>query len=234
MPATETTVSWPQGASWTDVVELAQPIWDFMRLGHSLKSADIILACGSNDLATARRAADLHLRKFAKFIVISGGIAHSNDLLATPWKATEAEAFSEAIVAMGVAPAALLLEERATNTEENFRFSRLLIEASGIQVRSAIVVHKPYMERRCFATGQIAWPEISLAVTSLPCEMGAYLLMTEPATTISVMLGDFQRLKIYGDRGWLTPCVISDDLWRNFEALIRLGFDRHLIATPQP
>jgi hypothetical protein len=45
------------------------------------------------------------------------------------------------------------------------------------------------------------------------------------------MLGDFQRLKIYGERGWLVPCEIPDALWANFAALVKMGFSQHLVSV---
>ena len=53
----------------------------------------------------------------------------------------------------------VFVENKATNTGENIANSRALLAANGITPASLIVVQKPFMERRSYATFMKQWPE---------------------------------------------------------------------------
>src|SRR5579862_2485844 len=106
----------------------ARIVWQYHQLGHRPIVADAIVALGTNDLRVAEFAAGLYTAGFGKWLVCTGGIAHQGDLLATPWNRTEAEMYAEVARNCNVPPGHILLETRATNTAENLRFSRELLE----------------------------------------------------------------------------------------------------------
>ena len=69
----------------------------------------------------------------------------------------------------GVPGDCILIENKSTNTGENVRFSRAVLEKAGIPEPSSIIaLQKPYMERRTLATLQAQWPEVRVAVSSPP------------------------------------------------------------------
>ena len=43
------------------------------------------------------------------------------------------------------------------------------------------------------------------------------------------MVGDLQRIKIYPEKGFQVYQEIPADVWRAFERLVELGFDKQLI-----
>jgi len=53
----------------------------------------------------------------------------------------------------------VFVENKATNTGENIANSRALLATNGITPASLIVVQKPFMERRSYATFMKQWPE---------------------------------------------------------------------------
>ena len=67
---------------------------------------------------------------------------------------------------MGVAREHILIENRSTNTGENVLFTRRLLAERGLDPARFIVVQKPYMERRSYATFRKVWPEKEIIVTS--------------------------------------------------------------------
>ena len=67
---------------------------------------------------------------------------------------------------MGVPRANILIENQSTNTGENVRLTRQLLAERGLDPESFILVQKPYMERRSFATFRKVWPEKRVTVTS--------------------------------------------------------------------
>lgn len=220
----------PGNIGWHEVLFLLEPIWEFMHLNQQLAPADALVAMGSNDISTAHYTAELFHRHMAPIIVVSGGTAHANDLLATGWGCTEAEMFARAIHVLGVPEDVVIVEAEASHTGENFVFVRRILEKRHISMHSAIVVHKPYMERRAYATGRVIWPDVDFTVTSVPCSLRQYLMFNQrPVNSINVMLGDLQRLEVYGKQGKSLPQEVPAIVSENFERLKALGFHHHLL-----
>jgi len=69
----------------------------------------------------------------------------------------------------------ILIEPNSTNTGENIKFTRQLLAEHDLQPESFIVVQKPYMERRSYATFRKMWPEKEVIVTSPQVSFGSYL-----------------------------------------------------------
>jgi uncharacterized SAM-binding protein YcdF (DUF218 family) len=147
---------------------LAKQIWDYHNLHQTI--ADCILVFGSHDLRVAKYSANLFLNKLAPLIVFSGKRGH----LTERWKRTEAEKFAEIAVQAGVPRKKILIEKEATNTGENVLFTKRLLAKKRINPQKLIVVHKPYMERRTWATFKKVWPQKSIIVTSPPLSFENY------------------------------------------------------------
>src|SRR5262249_24880067 len=121
------------------------------------------------------------------------------------------------------------------NTGENILFTKQLLADHGIDADTFIVVQKPYMERRSYATFRKLWPEKSVLVTSPPASLDEYLSKysndaLSPADVVSIMVGDLQRIREYPARGYQIPQEIPDDVWAAYEELVSAGYDRHLIT----
>ena len=52
--------------------------------------------------------------------------------------------------------------------------------------------------------------------------------MTENAS-ISVIVGDFQRMELYARLGYQLPQHIPAEAWEAFHALVGLGYDKQLV-----
>ena len=51
--------------------------------------------------------------------------------------------------------------------------------------------------------------------------------ITENAS-ISVIVGDFQRIELYAQLGYQLPQYIPPEAWEAFHALVAMGFDKQL------
>ena len=207
--------------------ELAQIIWDYHHLNHKLEKSDAILALGSNDLRVAEYAAELYLQGWAPLLICSGNVgALTRGRFGKP----EAEMFAEIAVKRGVPREAILTEPESTNTGENVVFTRRLLERRGLDPESIILVQKPYMERRAFATFMNFWPGKRVIVASPPIPFTEYFTaeLTKDLV-INIMVGDLQRIRIYPGLGFQIEQEIPDDVWLAFEKLVELGYDKHLI-----
>jgi uncharacterized SAM-binding protein YcdF (DUF218 family) len=214
-----------------EVIENASTLWEYHRVHHALRRCDVMVVLCSNDLRVADYSAELARRGLSRWVVFSGGVAHQGDLLATGWSRPEAEVFAERAREGGLPEGSILLERSATNTGENFELTGRLLRERDIPFASALIVQKPFMERRAFATGRLRWPSVELVVTSPPIPLLDYLQgASQPADDIiQIMVGDLQRIDLYGRRGFQIPQEIPPPVWAAFHRLIALGYDRHLL-----
>lgn len=209
-----------------EVIALAQELWDYHHMQHELQKADCIFALGSHDLRVANRAAELYLQGWAPLLIFSGGLGN---LTKSIWTETEADQFAAIAIEMGVPADAILVENESTNTGENILFTQELLQERGLDPQSFIVVQKPYMERRSYATFKKHWPDRQLLVTSPQISFKDYPTDDIPLErVIHVMVGDLQRIKIYPAKGFQIYQEIPDNIWKAYERLVELGFDKHL------
>lgn len=214
-----------------EALRWARIIWDYHQLRHQPISADAIVALGTNDLRVAEYAADLYRRGFGKLLICTGGIAHQNDLLATPWEKSEAEMYAEVAESQGVPREKILLETRATNTAENFLFTKELLAQRGIQPRNLIIAVKPFMQRRAWATLAVHWPEMPATVASPSMTLDEYFTdELRPEMMINILMGDLQRIWVYARKGWSAPQRLPQEVKEAYDALVCLGFTQHLIS----
>ena len=210
--------------------ELARTIWDYHQLKHTLAPSDCILVLGSHDLRVAERAAALYREGLAPLVVFSGGLGRLTSRL---WNEPEAVKFSRVAQRHGVPVSAILVEGESTNTGENVRFTRRLLEERGLTPQSFIVVQKPYMERRAWATFRKVWPEKTVLVTSPRVSFADYPTEGIPRDElISIMVGDLQRIRLYPGLGFQVPQEIPAHVWSAWEALVDLGYTGHLLDPP--
>jgi uncharacterized SAM-binding protein YcdF (DUF218 family) len=209
------------------VDRLARIIWDYHHLNHSLEKADCILVLGSHDLRVAERGAQLYLEEWAPLIVFSGGLGN---LTRGMWDEPEAQKFARVAVQMGVPVENILTEGKSTNTGENVRFTRRLLEDRGLNPGKFILVQKPYMERRTYATFRQYWPRKECIVTSpqIPFEQYPNAGISKQ-DVIHIMTGDLQRIREYPSRGFQIYQEIPPDVWNAYEKLVELGYTNNLI-----
>jgi uncharacterized SAM-binding protein YcdF (DUF218 family) len=218
----------------TDYIrKLALTLWDYHQLNHSITKADAILVLCSHDLRVAQRGAELFLDGWAPLLIFSGGLGVITRHM---WSEPEAELFARIAQDMGVPAQQILIENRSSNTGENVLFTKQLLEQKQLDVERFIVVQKPYMERRSFATFKKVWPQKDILVTSPEDSFDVYLSQyTNPALTpddvINIMVGDLQRIKLYPEKGFQIPQPIPEEVWAAYEALVQAGYDRHLASS---
>jgi uncharacterized SAM-binding protein YcdF (DUF218 family) len=209
------------------VKELARRLWNYHHMGHRVDHADCILALGSHDTRVANRAAELWLQGWAPYIVFSGGLGN---LTSGMWTQSEADLFAAIAVELGVPAPAILIENKSTNTGENIEFTDRLLKEKGLDPGKIIVVQKPYMERRTYATVKKWWPQKELIITSPQFSFEEYPSADIPLEkVIHIMVGDLQRVKIYPEKGFQVYQEIPDDVWEAYEQLVDMGYTAHLV-----
>jgi uncharacterized SAM-binding protein YcdF (DUF218 family) len=214
---------------------LAEQIWDYHRLNHQLEPADAILVLCSHDKRVAERGAQLFLEGWAPLLIFSGGLGSVTGAM---WTEPEADQFAKVAVNLGVPQAKIVIEDKSTNTGENILFTKQLLAANELDPEKFILVQKPYMERRSYATFRKLWPEKNVIVTSPQVSFAEYLnnyANSELSSdqVISIMVGDLQRIKLYPAQGFQIHQDIPAEIWSAYEELVRSGYDKHLVKTSE-
>lgn len=213
-----------------DFMQPLQILWDYLGMHQEPQKADCIVGFGNFNDNIARRAAELYHQGYAKRILFTGGLGRNTQgLLPEP----EAARFARVAVECGVPPEAVLQEDKSTNTKENILFTRNMLTELGLPHDHILGVHQPFMERRICAALGVYWPEVKITVTSPQVTIQEYLAdaerqgITENAA-ISVIVGDFQRMELYAQKGYQLPQQIPQEAWEAFRQLVAMGYDKQL------
>jgi uncharacterized SAM-binding protein YcdF (DUF218 family) len=212
---------------------LVETIWHYHQLNHQLAPADAILVLCSHDTRVAEYGAQLFTDGWAPLLIFSGGLGGITGRL---WQEPEADQFAAIARARGVPAANILIENASSNTGENILFTRQLLAARSLDLRKFILVQKPYMERRSFATFRKLWPDRDVVVASPRVTLDEYLAKysndrLSEHDVISIMVGDLQRIRLYPARGFQIHQDIPDHVWEAGQALISAGYDSRLVPA---
>ncbi|ENM3876355.1 YdcF family protein [Vibrio cholerae] len=199
-----------------------ETLWDYLQLHQQPDVADLILVLGSNDVRVAEHAAKLYHQGLAPYVLFSGGFGRFTQGV---FNHSEAETFAAIAKDAGVPEHAILLETQSTNSGENLHFSNQLLVQQARPAKRILLVQKPYMERRAYATFMQQWPESveSVQVTSPAGSFFDYL--TSELTSdfvLNAMLGDFERIRDYPALGFQITQPIPEPVMQAYQALLPL------------
>ena len=213
-----------------DFMKPLQVIWDYLCLREDLQKADVIVGFGNFNTDIARRAAELYHEGYAPKVLFTGGLGRNTEgLLPEP----EAVRFARVAMECGVPEADIILEPDSTNTKENILFTREKLSSLNLPHERILGVHQPFMERRIKAAMGVYWPDLDFRVTSPQVTIPEYLEaakgqgVTENAS-VSVIVGDFQRMDLYAKLGYQLPQHIPDEAVEAFHQLVEMGYDKQL------
>lgn len=207
-----------------------QVIWDYLGMHQQPQKADCIVGFGNFNTNIARRAAELYHQRYAPKVLFTGGLGRNTEGLLPE---SEAVRFAKVAMECGVPEEDILIEDKSTNTKENIEFTRQLLMEQGLPHDHILGVHQPFMERRICAALGVYWPEVKITVTSPKVTITQYLEdakkqgITENAS-ISVIVGDFQRMDLYAKKGYQLPQHIPEEAWEAFHQLVAMGYDKQL------
>ena len=213
-----------------DYLKPLQTIWDYLCLHQKPQKADCIVGFGNFNTDIARRAAELYLQGYAPKVLFTGGLGRNTEgLLPEP----EAVRFARVARSCGVPEEDIILEDQSRNTAENIQFTREKLQELGLPHGHILGVHQPFMERRIKAAMGVYWPELQFSVTSPQVTIAEYLERAKEQgvsenASISVIVGDFQRMELYAQKGWQLPQQIPEEAWEAFRQLVALGYDTQL------
>jgi uncharacterized SAM-binding protein YcdF (DUF218 family) len=208
---------------WRD----ARVLWEYHQLNHELRVCSAGIGLGSHDLGVAAEAARLFHAGLFPVLVFSGA---STPTTYGRFPCGEAVHYRQHAVSLGVPEDAILVEPTAVNTGQNIERSRALLQQAGIMVSSVLLISKPYMERRAYATCRKVWPDADPVCASERVPLEDYLQrIGDSRMVIDMMVGDVQRIIEYPPRGYAVPQPVPDDVLAAYHRLIRAGFTTRLL-----
>ncbi|MGW5612626.1 YdcF family protein [Streptomyces sp. NPDC003877] len=207
----------------------AKVIWDYHQLGHEARPCSAAIGLGSHDLGVATTAADLFRAGLFPVVVFSGG---NSPTTRARFPRGEAVHYREHALSLGVPDEAVLVEPRAANTGQNISFSREVLANAGVEVESLLLISKPYMERRSYATCRKLWPEVDVVCASEPLELDDYIKsIGDEKLVVDMLVGDLQRVIEYPRLGFAVAQDVPGEVYDAYERLLRAGFDSRLIGS---
>jgi uncharacterized SAM-binding protein YcdF (DUF218 family) len=207
----------------------ARTIWNYHLMHHQLDPVDVGIGLGSHDLGVATYAAKLYHEQLFPTIVFTGA---SSPTTAARFPRGEAVHYREHAIELGVPSSAIKVETGATNTGQNIALTRDLLADSDSPVRTVLLISKPYMERRAFATCQKVWPEVQAICASEPLGFDDYLTsIGDTKLVIDMLVGDLQRVIEYPALGFAVEQEIPDNVETAYERLVSAGYTSRLMKA---
>jgi len=201
---------------------LVLPIWAFLTRADSPVPSDVIFVFGSQDLAVPRQAAELFHAGHAPSVLVTGRFG---PMTVGVFEQSEALVFKDELVRRGVPDRAIITEVEAGNTLENVRFGMAELRAAGQRPRSALLVAKPFVMRRCLATFARQYPEV--VARGCPPAGSAEARRDRHGDAFGARLvAELRRLETYAGSGDIAPQQVPPAVWvaaRRLEAWIDDG-----------
>lgn len=205
----------------------AQILWEYHQMHHAPRDTDIAIGLGSHDIGVAEHTADLYRQGRFPLIVFTGANAPTTIEV---FPRGEAVHYAERAEELGVPDTAILLEEHARNTGENFTLTRALLDREGIHPKTATVVSRPYQQRRAYATCQKLWPELDVICSSRPQTLDDYIAsIGDRDKVLNMLVGDTQRIWVYADQGFAATQEVPEATMRAFKRLAEAGYADRLV-----
>ncbi|MEV5748975.1 YdcF family protein [Actinoallomurus sp. NPDC052308] len=205
----------------------AEIIWDYHQMRHRLRPCSAAIGLGSHDLGVAGFAAELYRAGLFPVLVFSGA---NSPTTAERFPRGEAVHYAEHAVALGVPRSAIIVEPCAKNTGDNITMSRQALQQAGVETSSVLLISKPYMERRAYATCRKFWPQVEPVCASEPLSFDDYLKsIGDERLVIDMLVGDLQRIIEYPGLGFAIAQDLPDQIAAAYDRLVDAGFDSRLL-----
>lgn len=216
-----------EGAATAAHRAAARTIWDYHQMHHDLRPCSAAIGLGSHDLGVAAFAADLFHRGLFKTLVFSGA---NSPTTSARFPRGEAVHYSEHAISLGVPAEAIIVEPNATNTGQNITYSRRALADAGVHTESVLLISKPYMERRAYATARKVWPDVDVVCASEPLTFEDYITaIGDEKLVIDMLVGDLQRVIEYPALGFAVPQDVPAEVEAAYQRLLAAGYDSRLL-----
>jgi hypothetical protein len=204
-------------------------LWDFNNMHHEVRPSDIGIGLGSHDPNVAIYTAELYHQGVFPLIAFAGANAPTT---VDRFPRGEAVHFREIAIELGVPAEAILIETESRTTPENFELTHKLLDQHGISVQTAIVISRPYQQRRAYGIAKLAWPELDVRCASRPLPLGDYIAdIGDMNRVVNMLVGDTQRVVLDAKCGFAITQDIPDHVRAACRKLAAAGFASRMVPN---
>lgn len=157
---------------------IIEDISKYIFVSDELQRVDAVFLPGGSHPEQPEYAAKLFHEGYAKWFIPAGGISVKRD----KWPGVRSKAniyngdyhcdcdfFTDVLIKNGVPTNAIIGENKSGHTRDNAFFSRKVIDESGIEIKTAMIICKAFHARRCLMLYQMAFPNVSFCVCPVHC-----------------------------------------------------------------
>jgi uncharacterized SAM-binding protein YcdF (DUF218 family) len=210
-----------------DVYDAGACLYAYLAMPDTMapETADAVIVLGSKYTDVPRFAGELCARHRYPVVVFSGRRGRNT----AGWPTTEAELYAQIARPFLPSGTRVLLEQEATNTGENVRFSLRLLAEQGITCRSLVAIQNATMTRRTLATFAKERPDLAVVCLSPDRRYDDYLASADEARSfLDDLAGNLQRILIYPGQGLQVEQPVPEGVLSAYRLLLARGYDRQL------
>ena len=158
--------------------KIISDISDYIFISDEPEKVDAIFVPGGSHPEMPEYAAELYHKGYAKWLIPSGGVSVKRD----KWPSVRSKAeiydgdyqsdcefFVDVFVKNGVPTEAIIEEDKSGHTRDNAFLSRKVVDESGVEIKTALIVCKAFHARRCLMLYQMAFPNVKIKVCPVHC-----------------------------------------------------------------
>ena len=204
-------------------------LWDFNNMHHEIRPSDIGIGLGSHDPNVAIYTAELYHQGVFPLIAFTGANAPTT---VERFPRGEAVHFREIAIELGVPAETILIETESRTTPENFELTRKLLDEHSISVQTAIVISRPYQQRRVYGIAKLTWPELDVCCASRPLPLDDYVAaIGDMNRVVNMLVGDTQRVALDAKYGFATSQDVPDHVRAACRNLAAAGFTSRVVPN---
>lgn len=213
------------------IIQALKTIWNYMILNMPIEKSDLIIGCGCANLNIPKKCVELVKQGYANKILFTGGLGK---LTSTKFSKAESEIYRDIALENGLDINNIYLENKSTNTGDNFRFSLKIIEEKQIKSNKILIVHNKLSERRTLSVAKAIIKGKSLSITSPDLTFNDFIIKLEQRPNedannmISVIVGDIQRIIIYPQLGWQVENDVPKEIIEAYYLLKDKGYTKYI------
>ncbi len=218
---------------YKEILDKANIIYNYLNINSDIKKADMIIGFGCMDKTIPLKCASLYKSGFGKIIVFSGNVGKGTmDVL----NITEAEYFKNIAINEGIQEDNILLENKATNTYENYKYTKKLLENMSINYKSVVIVQKPYVKRRLKAIADVEMNNKEVYVTSMNLSLEEFINVQKENKTmtfdeiINELVGEISIILTTPKYGIQSKQIIDNSIKEAYNYLVNQGYNKCVVT----
>lgn len=214
-----------------EIIKDISILWNYLCLNTKPKRSECIIGLGNILTLVPKKCAELYKQGLGDYIIFSGNCGKGTEGIITK---TEAEMFRNIAIEEGVPTDKIFIEPNATNTYENYKYSKKLLIDNHLDPDTFLIVGKPYQERRALAIGDIELSDKKIMISSFNMKVNDFLeyvksnKLMKVEDVINELVGEINLIIITPQYGLQSYQQIPNEVVASYKKLISLGFNKYV------